>query len=65
MADYVHSLGLKLGLYSDIGTATCSGYPALQGYMAQDVQQFADWGTCATLHPCYRVYTVGVEIVVN
>ncbi len=44
VADYVHSLGLKLGIYSDRGTATCAGYAASGGYEELDAQTFADWG---------------------
>jgi len=44
VANYVHSLGLKLGLYSDIGTLSCGGYPGLQGHFLQDITTFASWG---------------------
>src|SRR3954454_23555494 len=43
-ADYVHSLGLKLGIYEDAGTLTCAGYPGSYGHEATDAQDFADWG---------------------
>jgi alpha-galactosidase len=43
-ADYVHSLGLKLGIYEDAGTATCAGYPGSLGHEQTDAQTFADWG---------------------
>jgi alpha-galactosidase len=43
-ADYVHSLGLKLGIYEDAGTATCAGYPGSLGHEQIDAQTFADWG---------------------
>ncbi|HEY4453716.1 MAG TPA: glycoside hydrolase family 27 protein [Pseudonocardiaceae bacterium] len=45
-AAYVHSLGLKLGLYNDSGTMTCSshGFPGSFGHEAQDALQFAKWG---------------------
>ncbi|MGC8824327.1 MAG: glycoside hydrolase family 27 protein [Bacteroidales bacterium] len=44
LADYVHSKGLKLGIYSDAGWKTCGGYPGSRGYEFQDALQFADWG---------------------
>lgn len=44
LADYVHSKGLKLGIYSDVGDKTCAGYPASRGYYEIDAQTFADWG---------------------
>ncbi|SHM09775.1 NPCBM/NEW2 domain-containing protein [Actinacidiphila paucisporea] len=43
-ADYVHSKGLKLGIYEDAGTATCAGYPGSLGHETTDAQSFADWG---------------------
>jgi alpha-galactosidase len=43
-ADYVHSKGLKLGLYNCAGTKTCAGYPGSHGYEYQDARQYASWG---------------------
>eukprot|EP00934_Nitzschia_sp_Nitz4_P001959 Nitzschia sp. Nitz4//scaffold88_size82704//3250//6228//NITZ4_005279-RA/size82704-processed-gene-0.62-mRNA-1//-1//CDS//3329559455//1959//frame0 len=40
----LHTWGLKLGLYADIGSQTCMGYPGLQGHFEQDAQTLADWG---------------------
>jgi alpha-galactosidase len=44
VAAYVHSLGLKLGIYEDAGTTTCAGLPGSYGYEAQDAATFASWG---------------------
>jgi alpha-galactosidase len=44
VADHVHSLGLKLGIYEDAGTATCAGYPGSLGHERQDAATFASWG---------------------
>ena len=44
VADYVHSLGLKFGIYEDAGTYTCEGYPGSFGHYAQDAATFAAWG---------------------
>jgi len=44
LADYLHSKGLKVGIYSSSGPRTCGGYPASYGHEAQDAKQFADWG---------------------
>ncbi len=44
VADYVHSLGLKFGIYEDAGTATCAGYPGSLGHETQDANLFASWG---------------------
>ncbi|WP_168197055.1 NPCBM/NEW2 domain-containing protein [Agromyces laixinhei] len=43
VADYVHGLGLKLGIYSSAGTVTCAGYPASLGYEESDARQWAEW----------------------
>ena len=40
----VHSRGLKLGIYLNIGTLTCAGYPGSQGHLELDAQTIADWG---------------------
>ena len=44
LADYVHSKGLKFGLYSDAGTKTCQGRPGSRGYEFQDARTYANWG---------------------
>ncbi|WP_328833042.1 NPCBM/NEW2 domain-containing protein [Streptomyces sp. NBC_00252] len=46
VADYVHSKGLKLGIYTSAGTKTCNdaGFPGGLGHEYSDAQQFADWG---------------------
>jgi alpha-galactosidase len=44
LADYVHSKGLKFGLYSSAGYQTCAGFPASLGHETQDALKFAEWG---------------------
>ncbi len=44
LADYVHSKGLKFGIYSDAGTKTCGEAPGSYGYEEKDAQRFAEWG---------------------
>jgi len=44
LSDYVHAKGLKFGLYSDAGTATCQNRPGGRGYEFQDARQYAAWG---------------------
>ena len=44
LADYVHSRGLKFGLYSDAGSATCEGRPGSRGHQFQDARTYAAWG---------------------
>lgn len=44
LADYIHSKGLKFGIYSCAGAITCAGYPGSFGYEFEDAKQFAEWG---------------------
>src|SRR3990172_6493444 len=44
LADHVHSLGLRFGIYTDAGTATCQGFPGSLGNEARDARRFAAWG---------------------
>ena len=44
LGDYIHSRGLKFGIYSDAGTATCQGRPGSRGYEFQDARTYAAWG---------------------
>jgi alpha-galactosidase len=44
LSDYVHSRGLKLGIYSSPGPKTCAGFEASYGHEEQDARVFADWG---------------------
>jgi len=43
LADYVHSKGLKFGIYSDAGTLTCGDKPGSFGYEEKDAKLFAEW----------------------
>lgn len=44
VADAVHALGLKFGIYSDAGDRTCQGRPGSRGHEYQDALQYARWG---------------------
>jgi alpha-galactosidase len=44
VADYVHSKGLKFGMYSCCGPKTCAGYPGSFGYEFKDAEYFANVG---------------------
>ena len=44
LADYIHSKGLKFGIYSDAGWKTCGGRPGSRGYEFQDAMKYAEWG---------------------
>jgi len=44
LADYVHSKGLKIGIYSSPGPKTCAGFEASWQHEDLDAQQYAAWG---------------------
>lgn len=44
ICDYVHSKGMKIGIYSDAANLTCAGYTASLHFEEQDAKTFAQWG---------------------
>jgi len=44
LGDYIHSKGLKFGIYSSPGDKTCGGYAGSLGHEAQDAKMYAAWG---------------------
>jgi len=44
LVDYIHSKGLKAGIYSSPGPKTCAKYEGSYGHEEQDAKQYADWG---------------------
>jgi len=55
VADYVHSKGLKFGMYSCVGTMTCAGYPGSHNHEYTDAETFAQWGIDFLKYDyCYR-----------
>ena len=44
LSDYIHSQGLKMGIYSSPGPLTCAGFTASYQYEEKDAQQYAEWG---------------------
>ena len=44
VADYIHSKGLKFGMYSCAGNLTCGGYPGSFEHEFTDAETFAEWG---------------------
>jgi alpha-galactosidase len=44
LADYLHGIGFKFGLYSCAGTMTCAKRPGSRGYEFADARQYAAWG---------------------
>lgn len=54
LANYVHSKGLKFGIYEDFGNYTCAGYPGVLGYLETDALTFASWDVdYVKLDGCY------------
>ncbi|GBP32619.1 Alpha-galactosidase A [Eumeta japonica] len=43
IADYIHSKGLKFGLYTSAGQKTCMGYPGSRNHLELDAKTFASW----------------------
>lgn len=55
VADYVHSKGLKFGMYSCAGSVTCAMYPGSYEHEFTDAQTFAEWGVDFLKYDyCYR-----------
>jgi alpha-galactosidase len=44
LIDYIHSRGLKFGIYSCAGNLTCAGKPGSRGHQYQDAISYASWG---------------------
>ena len=67
LADYVHSKGIHLGIYSDYGTQTCMGRPGSYAHERVDAQTFASWGshtlTCPTACLCRPSNQRGVRVL--
>lgn len=63
VADYIHSKGLKFGMYSCVGTMTCAGYPGSYMHEYTDAETFAEWGIDFLKYDyCFRSKsTAGVE----
>lgn len=54
VGDYIHSKGLKFGIYEDYGNYTCAGYPGILGHLKEDADTFESWGVdYVKLDGCY------------
>ena len=49
VADKIHDMGLKVGIYSSAGTMTCGRYMDSPDYEEKDAQAWASWGVCIHL----------------
>ena len=64
VADYVHSKGLKFGIYSCAGTHTCAGHPGSFEHEFQDAETFASWGIDYLKYDyCYKPDHIPGEIL--
>ena len=64
VADYVHSKGLKFGMYSCAGTHTCGGYPGSFEHEFDDAETFAEWGVDYLKYDyCYKPDHIPGEIL--
>ncbi|KAG5887145.1 hypothetical protein JTB14_024254 [Gonioctena quinquepunctata] len=54
LGEYIHSKGLKFGIYEDYGNYTCAGYPGVLGSLQRDAETFASWDVdYVKLDGCY------------
>ena len=66
LAEYVHSKGLKFGMYSCAGTRTCAGYPGSFDYEFVDAKTFAEWDVDFLKYDfCYKPHLANGPILYN
>lgn len=66
LADYIHSKGLKFGMYSCAGPLTCAGYPGSYGHEFDDARFFAANGVDYLKYDyCYHPETVSPKVLYN
>ncbi len=64
LSDYVHSKGLKFGMYSCCGVRTCANYPGSFEHEFVDAQTFADWGVDFLKYDfCYKPERANGEVL--
>ncbi len=64
VADYIHSKGLKFGMYSCAGYMTCGGHPGSFDYEWIDAQSFAEWGVDYLKYDfCFHPTTVRPDVL--
>lgn len=64
VADYIHSKGLKFGMYSCAGFITCQRYPGSYGHEWIDAQTFAEWEVDLLKYDyCFHPFTVKADII--
>ncbi|HXY08572.1 MAG TPA: glycoside hydrolase family 27 protein [Terriglobales bacterium] len=60
LADYLHSRGLKFGIYTSTGINSCGGFVGSKGYEEQDAQTFLNWGADFVKYDAICDYTTDV-----
>ena len=64
VSDYVHSKGLKFGMYSCIGAITCAEYPGSYNHEFTDAKSFAEWGIDFLKYDfCFRDENIPAKIL--
>lgn len=64
VADYIHSKGLKFGMYSCAGAHTCAGYPGSFDHEFIDAQTFAEWGVDYLKYDyCFHPFTIAGNVL--
>ena len=64
VADYIHSKGLKFGMYSCAGYVTCAGYPGSYEHEWIDAKTFAEWGVDFLKYDfCFHNFNVSAEVL--
>lgn len=59
LGDYLHSKGLRFGIYSSPGPTTCDGLPGSEGYEQQDANTYASWGVDFLKYDWCSLYAFG------
>jgi hypothetical protein len=44
LGDYMHERGVRFGIYSDVGSLTCSNFEGSWDHFETDARTYADWG---------------------
>jgi alpha-galactosidase len=65
LSDYIHSKGLKFGIYSSPGPTTCAGYFATYQHEDQDAQSYADWGVDYVKYDWCSYGTIAAKITLD
>ena len=64
VADYIHSKGLKFGMYSCAGAHTCAGYPGSFDHEFIDAKTFAEWGIDYLKYDyCFHPFTIAGNVL--